>query len=323
VVWALLLVAAVAVGFVTDNQRILTIAIQTFMLAALASSWNILGGFAGQISLGHAAFFGVGALVTREMWFGGRPLAVSLVVGVAVTALAAGVVGVPMLRFRDIYFSVGTLAMGVAVFVTIGNIRPGISSLPVDALRDYQFTGPYFLALVVLVVTVGVSMQLARSKLGLGMMAVRDDEQAAGAIGVSALGHKMVAFVISAALAGLAGGSFAYFSVSYYPNFPFHVAWTFEAILAVFIGGIGTVAGPVVGAVFFVVGRDTLPTDIGEFQVVVFGLLFIVVVLLLPGGMVEGVQRMLGRLSSAAASDGDVSRITNEKTGATEGKEAV
>lgn len=293
----LFLAAAVVLGLVTENQRILTVSIQVFMLAALASSWNILGGFAGQISLGHAVFFGLGALITREMWLGGTPLALATAIAVAVTAGASAIVGVPLLRFRDIYFAIGTLAMGVAVFLTIGNLRPGISSLPVDALREYTFTGPYYLTLGVLVVTVVVSMWLRRSKLGLGMMAVRDDEEAAGASGVGPLRHKLLAFVISASLAALAGASFAYFSVSYYPNFPFSVVWTFEAITVVFIGGLGTIVGPVVGSAFFVILRDVLPSNIEEFQVVLFGVLFILVVLLLPGGLVEGGQRLLARLS--------------------------
>lgn len=311
------LLAAVALGFLTDSQRILTVSIQVFMLAALASSWNVLGGFAGQISLGHAVFFGLGALITREMWLGGSHLAVAMAVAVGVTAAASAIIGVPLLRFRDIYFSIGTLAVGVAVYLTIGNIRPGISSLPVDALREYTFTRPYYLTLAVLVVTVLVSMWLKRSKIGLGMMAVRDDEEAAGATGVGPLRHKLTAFVISAALAALVGGSFAYFSVSYYPNFPFSVVWTFEAITVVFIGGLATIVGPVVGSAFFVILRNVLPSGIEEFQVVLFGMLFILVVLLLPGGLVEGGQKLLKRLSS-----NDRSSIKeNETEQAKEGKE--
>ncbi len=293
----LFLLAAIALGFLTESQRVLTVSIQVFMLAALASSWNVLGGFAGQISLGHAVFFGLGALITREMWLGGTNLAIAMIVAVVVTSAASAILGVPLLRFRDIYFSIGTLAVGVAVFLTIGNIRPGISSLPVDALREYTFTGPYYLTLGVLLITVVVSMWLKRSKLGLGMMAVRDDEEAAGATGVGPLSHKLSAFVISAALAALAGGTFAYFSVSYYPNYPFSVVWTFEAITVVFIGGLGTIIGPIVGSAFFVVLRNVLPSNIEEFQVVLFGVLFILVVLLLPGGLVEGGQKLLGRLS--------------------------
>ncbi|HLF42062.1 MAG TPA: branched-chain amino acid ABC transporter permease [Acidimicrobiia bacterium] len=316
--WLSILGVAVALGVVTDDQRIMTIAIQTYILAALASSWNILGGFAGQISLGHAAFFGLGALVTREMWLGGQPFPLSTLAAMVVTAVVAAIVGVPMLRFRDAYFSIGTLALGVAVFLTIGNVRPGISSLPVDALREYEFTGPYFLALGVMAFTVPVSMWLKQGKLGLGMMAVRDDEEVAGASGVSPLRHKLMAFVISAALAALAGSVFAYFSISYYPSFPFSVVWTFEAILVVFIGGIGTTVGPLIGSAFFIVGRYALASNTEEFQVVLFGLLFIIVVLLLPGGLVEGWQRIFG----GSASD-VVTRAMETKTGETKGKELV
>jgi branched-chain amino acid transport system permease protein len=283
----------VALGFVSTSQHVLTLTIQTMILAALASSWNILGGFAGQISLGHAAFFGLGTLVTREMWLRGTPLGIAIVAAVVVTAVAAAVIGVPMLRFRDIYFAIGTLALGVAVFITAGNLWPGISSLPAEALRNYDFTGPYFLALGVLIAAIVVTLFLKNSKVGLGMMTVREDEEAARATGVNAFAHKLGAFVISAALAALAGSAFAYFSVSHYPNFAFSVTWTFEAILVVFIGGIGTVVGPLLGSIFFIVGRDLMPTDVGEFQVVLFGLLFMIVVLLLPGGLTEAAERVV------------------------------
>ena len=304
-----------AIGLVSENQHLLTLTIQTMVLGALASSWNILGGFAGQISLGHAAFFGLGALVTRELWLGGTGLALAMIAAVAITAVAAGVVGVPILRFRDIYFSIGTLALGVAVFITAGNLWPGITSQPAEALRNYDFTAPYFVALGVLLTTVAVSLWLKHSKVGLGMMMVRDDEEAAKATGVNSFAHKMIAFVISASLAGLAGSAFAFFSVSYYPNFAFSVLWTFEALLVVFIGGIGTIVGPLFGAVFFMVGRDLLPTGIGEFQVVLFGLLFIVVVLLMPGGLTEAAGRLVARTRRPETE-------TTEKTPtATKGKE--
>lgn len=282
----------VFIGATSANQHLLTVVIQTMMLAALATSWNILGGFAGQISLGHAVFFGIGALVTRALWLDGNPLALSALVALVVTAVIAAVIGIPLLRFRDIYFAIGTLALSVAVYITSGNLWPGISSLPAEALRSYSFTGPYFATLGVLLVTVGVSVWLKRSKVGLGMMSVRDDEEAAEATGINAFVHKEIALVISAVLAALAGASFAYFSVSYYPSFPFSVLWTFEAILVVFIGGIGTITGPLIGSVFFVLGREALPSDIEQFQAVLFGLLFIVVVLLLPGGLTEAAQRL-------------------------------
>lgn len=305
VVWLAFLLAAVVVGLVSSSPHVLTLAIQTMTLAALALSWNVLGGYAGQISLGHAAFFGLGALITRELWLDGNPLALAVLAAIAVTAAVAAILGIPMLRFRDIYFAIGTLALGVAVFITAGNLWPGITSLPADVLRDYDFTSRYFMTLGVLVVAILVSIWLIHSKVGLGMMAVRDDEEAAGATGVDAFAHKLIAFVISAALAALAGSAFAYFSASYFPNFPFSVVWTFEAILVVFIGGVGTIVGPILGSIFFVVGRNTLPSGIDEFQVVLFGVLFIVVVLLFPGGLIEAAQRFLGWVSKRKPSPAD------------------
>jgi branched-chain amino acid transport system permease protein len=295
--WLLILVATIAFGMFSNNERFLTLAIQTYVLAALASSWNILGGFAGQVSLGHAAFFGLGALITRELWLGGRSLPIAVVVALIVTAVAAAVIGVPMLRFRGIYFSVGTLALAVGVFLTAGNLWPGISSLPAEALRAYEFHGRYFSALGVVVVTVLFAAWLKRSKIGLGMMTVREDEEAASATGVNAFIYKMAAFVISAVLAALAGSVFGFFSASYYPQFPFSAVWTFDAITVVFVGGVGTIVGPLIGAVFFVTGRDLLRSTFPELQVIVFGVLFILVVLLLPGGFVEGGQRIYEAVS--------------------------
>ena len=315
-VWVALAGAAVAVGLVTESERLQVIAIQTFMLAALATSWNILGGFAGQISLGHAVFFGLGALITRDLWLGGSPIALAFLAAVLTTAAVAAILGMPMLRLRGIYFAIGTLALGIAVWVTVGNVRFLISSLPLEQLREFTYTVPYFLALGVLAITVVVAAWLRQSKRGMGMMAVRDDEEAAAATGVGPLGHKMLAFVVSAALAALAGGVFAISTVGYYPNHPFSVVWTFEAILVAFIGGLGTIAGPLIGSAFFVIGRNTLPAALTGFQPVVFGVLFIIVVLVLPGGIVEGARRVFTWTSRKRG----VRRPT-EKTGEPEGKE--
>lgn len=295
--WLVVATVAVVLGLVTKDERILTLAVQTYIFGALSSSWNILGGFAGQVSLGHAAFFGMGALITRELWLDGTALPLAMLIALVVTAVAAAAIGVPMLRFRGIYFSVGTLALGVGIWITAGNLWPGISSLPAEALRSYTFEGPYFVALGVLATTVVIAVWLRHSKIGLGMMAVREDEEAASATGINAFSHKMMAFVISATLAALAGAAFGYFSVSYYPQFPFGVVWTFEAITIVFVGGVGTVIGPLVGSIFFVAGRDMLSSTFPELQVVTFGVLFILVVLLLPGGFVEGGRRLFEMVS--------------------------
>jgi len=289
----MVLIVAVAVPFFTEDNRILTRAVLLFTVAALASSWNIIGGIAGQISLGHAGFFGLGTLVTRDLWLGGRSLAVSLAAAVGITCVLAAVVGVPVLRLRGIYFAIGTLAVAEAVRLTIGNVRPGISALSAELLRSYDYRQRYFVTLGVLVVTVAVAALLLRSRIGLGMLALREDEEAARASGVSLLSHKLMAFVISAGLAGLAGGAYGHFAVSIYPSFAFGPTWSFDALLVSFVGGVGTLAGPLIGSAVFVVVRDLLASNLVDYHVVIFGILFIVIVLLMPGGMVEGARRVL------------------------------
>lgn len=290
-----MIAALLILPLVIDNDKILTIAILTFIIAALASSWNIVGGFAGQISLGHAAFFGIGSLVTRQLWLQGVPLIFSIPVSGLLAALAAIIIGFPGLRLKGIYFSIGTLALAEAIRITINNLLPGISALPAAALRDYSLVSRYYLAFGVLSMTVVVAYWLTKAKLGLGMMSVREDEDAARAIGVNVFRHKLTAFTLSAALAGLAGSSFAYFHVSYYPSLAFSPEWTFDALIVTFVGGVGTVIGPLVGAVFFVLIRDVLAANLVGIHLLIFGLLFIVVVLLLPGGMIEAWDRFRTR----------------------------
>lgn len=293
------LAAVVGLPFAGVDRRFFSVAILAFSVASLSMSWNILGGFAGQISLGHAAFFGIGALVTRQLWLQGRPLPIALLAAVAGAIVVSLVIGAPVLRLRGIYFTIATLAVAEAIRITIGNVLPGISALSPDTLRSYDFPSRYFLALGVLVLTVVATLWLKTSKLGLGMMALREDEEAARATGINVFGHKLTAFVISATLAALAGGAFGFFHVSYYPAFAFGPQWTFDALVVVFVGGIGTVVGPLLGSAFFVLIRDLLAVRLVDFHVIIFGLLFIAIVLLMPGGLVEGGLRLRKMASTA------------------------
>jgi branched-chain amino acid transport system permease protein len=275
-----------------DNT--LTLLISLFTIAGLASSWNIVAGFCGQINLGHAAFFGLGSLVMRELWLGDVPFAVSLVAGGAAAAGAALLVGVPALRLKGIYFSIGTLALAEALGLTVATVLPRVSRLPGPMLRSYDLIPRYYLVLAVLVGIVAISYWLSRSKLGLGMMAVREDEAAARSIGINVFAHRLAAFVLSATLAGFVGAAFAFYHVSYYPSYTFSPEWTFDSLLVAFVGGIGTLAGPLVGAVFFVLIRDILASSLVHVHLIIFGAIFILVVLLLPGGLVE-ITTLVGR----------------------------
>jgi branched-chain amino acid transport system permease protein len=271
--------------FGTDSN--LTLIISVFIVAGLATSWNILAGFAGQINLGHAAFFGLGSLTMRQLWLSDVPFVLSFIAAGAGAAAAALFIGVPALRLKGIYFSIGTLALAQALELTVATTMPRISRLTAPMLREYELAPRYYLALGVLVAIVAASYWLSRSKLGLGMMAAREDEAAARSIGINVMLHRLIAFVLSATFAGFTGAVFAYYQVSYYHSYAFTPLWTFDALLVTFIGGIGTLVGPLVGAAFYVVLRDILASVLVNVHLAIFGILFVFVVLTLPGGIVE------------------------------------
>ena len=275
------------VPFVTRRDDILNFLVLVLLAVALAESWNIMGGYAGQVNLGHAAFFGIGALVARTLWLGGTPIGIAMVAGAALATAVAVAVGLAAFRLRGAYFAIGTLALGEISRITVGNTLPEISSLPGPAIATYRLVDRYWLALAVAALTVLVTAGIAGSRLGLGMQAVREDEDAAEASGVGSLRVKLWAFALSTALAGLAGGVFAFYHVSYYPQYVFSPQWTFDAVLIAFIGGVGTLHGPVLGAAFYVFLKEYLAVQWVDFHLLIFGALFVLIVLLLPGGLVE------------------------------------
>jgi branched-chain amino acid transport system permease protein len=289
-----------ALPLVTARNDLLNLGVQIFLAITLAQSWNILGGYAGQINLGHAAFFGLGALVTRVLWVGGTPLVISLSAGALVATAFGCLIGVPAFRLRGAYFAIGTLGLAEILRITVGNLLPQISTIPAADLASYNILPRYYLTLVLAVLCVAVVALLVPSRIGLGIRAVREDEAAAEASGVGALGHKILALAISTALAGLAGGAFAYYHVSYYPQHTFSPAWTFDAVLMSYIGGVGTVHGPVLGAIFYVILREVLAVQWVEFHLIIFGVLFMLVVLFLPGGLVEAWSRLRRLVSHRA-----------------------
>lgn len=289
---SLLVILLASLPFITERDNLINLVILIFLYIILASSWNILGGYTGQTNLGHAAFFGLGSLVTRLLWTSGFPLLGSLLAGGSIAVLFALLIGVPAFKLKGVYFAIGTLALAQILNITVGNVFPSLSAIPVDDLVTYQLLPRYFLFFTITIFTIASTYLLVKSRLGLGIMSIREDEDAAESLGVSALRHKLLALALSAFFAGLAGGAFAYYHVSYYLQFPFTPIWSFDALTMVYIGGQGTIIGPVIGAVFFVLLREYLALNLGEYHLIVFGVLFILVVLFLPGGIVEAWERI-------------------------------
>ena len=301
VVGTLIIAAALAmVPTITAKESIINLLVLVYIYVMMASSWNIIGGIAGQVNLGHAAFFGLGSLVSRILWTKGWPLSVSMILGALVPVAFALIIGAPSFKLRGVYFAIGTLAMAQILFITTRNLFPMISSLPTEALATYSLAPRYYMALGMTLLTVLVVFWLSRSRWGLGMIAVREETSAAESLGVSALQHKLLALCLSAFFAGLAGGVFAYYSAGYYLFFPFFPTWTFDAVMATYIGGTGTVIGPIIGAVFYVLVKEILALRFVELHPFIFGTLFILVVLFLPGGMIQ-IWSRLRRLFRRAA----------------------
>ena len=276
----------------TNRQDTLNLLFLICLHITLGQSWNILAGFAGQTSLGHAAFFGLGALVTRTLWLSGMPFAVTfLLSGLAAIAFAT-LIGIPTFRLRGAYFSIGTLGVAEVLRITVSQNLPLISTMSTAHIAEYDLNLRYYVALGLALTTVGAAYLLLRSPWSLGILAVREDEEAAQATGVHVLGHKLLALLISSFFAGLAGGLFAFQQISYYPSAAFSPVWTFDALLIAFVGGLGTLAGPVLGAVFFIFVRERLAVSLVEIHQVIFGILFIIIVLVFPGGLVEVWKRL-------------------------------
>ena len=276
------------------SEYVLNLFLMYFLYVIIAQSWNLLGGFTGQVSLGHSAFFGIGAIVTRLLWTADVPIIVALIAGGAGAVLLAAIVGIPCLRMRSAYFPIGTLALAMIAQITVGNLFPVPGSLSSDYLAGYKISSRYYIALAVAALTVAVVYRIVHSRIGLALVGIRDDEAAAEAMGVRTFRYKVFSLMVSSALVGMGGGIFAYHQVSYYYYAPFELSWSFLPTLTTFIGGLGTIAGPIVGAACFLGLSEIFAITLGEIHMLVFAFTFVLVVLFAPGGLMSVSAKVRG-----------------------------
>jgi len=294
---ALLIAMLAAFPFLEPEVYYLSFMFSVFMYVILASSWNFIGGYAGYLSFGHAAFFGIGAFATAKAasMFELSPLLTILasVPAGALAALVALIVGYPCLKIRGPYFSVVTICFAFVVELTVKNIEflggaEGIYLKFMDIPEKLSRSILYEVMLLLMVVTLGVAWWLGRSRLGAGLRAIRSDEEVAETMAIPTAKIKIQAFVLSAFFPGIAGGLFAYYLTYIHADVVFNINISILIVLMAMFGGGGTWLGPIIGAVILTVVNEGLSTFAqAEIARIIYGALFIVVTIFMPNGIID------------------------------------
>ncbi len=279
------LVAAAGLPLVMHLGYIKDILFYVFLYILLGQGFNVLAGYTGLVSLGQAAFFGMGALAGRMLWIAGLPFYLAIGAGGLAAMMVSAIIGLPCLRLKGAYFSMGTLALTIICNLMASNVFVTESFLPPAYMAGYNNTTRYYAALALALASTVMVWRLAGSRLGMGMVAVREDADAAASLGVYVFRRKLQALLISAFTTGVAGALFAYYQVALYYYQGFSPLWSFDAILVTFIGGSGTLFGPVLGAIFYVGLKEIFALVLGKGHVVIFGIIFMLVVLFFPRGL--------------------------------------
>ena len=296
--YSLLMLALLAAPWVVAEYWL---AQMTFVMiyAVAGLGLMLLAGFTGQFSLGHAAFLGVGAYTQAVLTNAGVPFPIALVGAAALSAAVGYVVGLPALRVKGVYLGMATLSFGFIVeevlarweSVTGGNAGKHIKAPDVFGWKADTGVGFYFLCLVIVVICTLLILNLLRSPTGRAFVAIRDSEISAQSMGIQLSHYKTLSFAISAALAGVAGALYAH-KLQFISPEQFNILQSIDLLLMIVIGGLGSVHGVFLGAIFLItmpqviaLGKDYLPAAIGQapgLQGLVYGVVLVAFVLFEP-----------------------------------------
>jgi len=317
------LAAAVVFPLVFTNQSVNSVAFQTLIFVVAASAWNLFSGFSGYIALGHAVFFGTAAyaagLAAEHLQITGGAEFALLPLGAAAAAVVAVPFGLIALRVRRHTFVVITIAIFFIFQLAasdLNSITNGTSGLNAPFLLwdpitfDQRF---FYFALAAAVATIALVWLIKGSRFGLQLRAIRDDEDRAASLGVRAMPVKLTAFVISGAITGLAGVLWFFFIGQVQPSTGFDPLFDLTIALMAFLGGLGTVSGPVLGALIIAPAQQYLTITFSNSYLsqILLGALFLAVVLFVPRGLIptvadRGSDWLERRRSSRAGRDVDV-----------------
>ena len=264
-------------------------------LAIMAQGWNFIGGYTGYAAFGNVAFFGIGAYTTGLLMLSKWQLSFfpALFAGALLSACVATAIGVPVLRLKGHYFAIATLGVAEAFREIAGawnSVTQGATGIDLPVRSDSAFF--YYTALGFVVAGVGLTAYLAKSKLGYGWVAIREDQDAARMLGINTTMFKVAAFALSAVFAAIAGGIIAYQNIHVAPNDFFKIEYTLQMIIACVIGGTGSVWGPLLGAAVYQLLSTFIWSHFLELHPTVLGAIIIFFVVFLPRGLMELLRRL-------------------------------
>ena len=316
---AILIALFLLFPFISQNRYTISVMTLAGIYTIMVIGLNLLMGYAGQISLGHAGFFGIGAYCSGllNVKLGFSPW-IAAIVAILFTAGIAYLIGIPTLKLKGHYLAMATLGFGEVIFVFLTKMDwltgdpdglPGIQPFSIWRLRfSSNFaTGQYFLAWIAVLVVLIISLNITKSRVGRAFRAIHGSELAASGMGVDIAKYKIQVFVISAVYAALAGCLYAHFR-QFIASSSFHLQTSIRLVTMVVVGGMGTVWGAVLGAVLLTWLPEWL-TWVNEYDIMVYGGFLMVVMIFAPGGLVGMVGRIvkLGKnIASGTSSDAQI-----------------
>ncbi len=274
------------------SPTVIQFGIATLLLATLAQGWNIIGGYTGYASFGNSVFFGLGSYgtaIAMVQWQ--LPFGVGLAFGALLSVLFALVMGLPVLRLRGHYFAIATLALSQVMTAIVSNLEIAgrNTGLVLPLLNgDALF---YELSLATLVLATLTIFWISRSRFGFGLIAIRENEDAAASMGINTTLYKVLAFALAGVFSALAGGIHAYWITFIDPVSAFDLSLNVKMIIMTVFGGPGSVLGPVIGAFVLSGISETLSTEVSTVASLFFGIVIVTAVVFMPRGLADLIRR--------------------------------
>jgi branched-chain amino acid transport system permease protein len=288
--WLIALPVIVVLGAVPwlGDDVIVQFGISVLLVATVAQAWNIIGGFAGYVSFGNSVFYGLGTYGTAiAMVQFNQSFWLSLAVGAGLATLCALLLGIPILRLRGPYFAIATLGLSAAMGAVFANLP--IAGANIGLILPLTRADPMFyeLSLGLLVASTGTVALIAGSRFGMALIAIREDEDAADAMGVNTTLYKVLALVMSALFTAIAGGIHAYWITFVDPASAFDLTLNVRMVIMAVFGGPGTVLGPVIGAFILSAIYEYLSSSISTAAALLFGAVIVLAVVFMPKGIID------------------------------------